>query len=609
MTGTRAQVPNAPPPGPHSLKLLEASSRDFILHFLRAYPTRTAAMVVLLLLSGIAEGLGLVTLLPLLDLAVGTGADDSSRLSLMIGSLLGTIGLRPTLGVLLSLIVVAIALKGVLLWLAMLQVGYTVAQVATDLRLGLMRALMSAEWAYFSRYPTGHFTNAISTEAHRATIAYREGTAALSGAIQILIYGAVVFLVSWQVALVAFVVGSVVVLLLRRFIRMGRAAGQAQTEVMKSLVARLTDAVPGIKPIKAMAREHQLLPLLEGEAEAFNEAQRRQVVATESLSALREPILVLIIAAGLYALLTLGNQALSAVLVMAVLFYRIMQTVGNVQSHYQGMVVGESALWSLQGHIDGAQASREVQDGSETPPPLEKGIELRGVTFDYGADPIIQGASVLFPAGSFIAVYGPSGSGKTTLVDLAVGLLRPKRGQVRVDGIPLDQLDTVAWRRMIGYVPQEVLLFHGSIIHNVSLGDESVSRAEVEAALTAAGAWEFVSSLPQGMDHFVGERGTQLSGGQRQRIAIARALIGGPRLLILDEATAGLDPATEREICRTLQGLGRHITIISISHQPAMSQAADLVFELSGGRVTERVGDDSRSLAGEQANSTRLAEA
>ncbi|HKP26001.1 MAG TPA: ATP-binding cassette domain-containing protein, partial [Dongiaceae bacterium] len=142
---------------------------------------------------------------------------------------------------------------------------------------------------------------------------------------------------------------------------------------------------------------------------------------------------------------------------------------------------------------------------------------------------------------------------------------------------------------MVGYVPQELVLFHDSIISNVSLGEPDVTRPEVERALHQAGAWEFVSQLDDGLDHVVGERGAALSGGQRQRISLARALLHNPRLLILDEATSALDPVTAAEIVSNVRALASRsgITVLAISHQSAWISVADKVVRMKNGDVTE----------------------
>jgi ATP-binding cassette subfamily C protein len=180
-----------------------------------------------------------------------------------------------------------------------------------------------------------------------------------------------------------------------------------------------------------------------------------------------------------------------------------------------------------------------------------------------------------------------------------IGLLRPQDGDVLVDGVPLADLDRRAWRSMIGYVPQETLLLHDSVLHNVTLGEPSLGAADAERALRAAGAWDFVASLPEGLETVVGERGSMLSGGQRQRVMIARALVHDPKLLILDEATSALDPATETSLWKTLTELRGRLTILSISHRPALAQEADVVYRLEKGRAL-RLADGER-VAQEQA--------
>jgi ATP-binding cassette subfamily C protein len=140
---------------------------------------------------------------------------------------------------------------------------------------------------------------------------------------------------------------------------------------------------------------------------------------------------------------------------------------------------------------------------------------------------------------------------------------------------------------MIGYIPQETILLHDTVLNNVTLGDPDLSAADAQDALRAAGAWEFVNSMPQAMQSIVGERGGKLSGGQRQRIAIARALVHKPKLLILDEATSGLDPESEAAVCDTLQQLRGKLTILTISHQSALVKIADKAYRIRDGKILQ----------------------
>ena len=182
-------------------------------------------------------------------------------------------------------------------------------------------------------------------------------------------------------------------------------------------------------------------------------------------------------------------------------------------------------------------------------------------------------------------IQGASGAGKTTLLDLLVGLLRPQSGVVRMGTDDLNNVDAVKWRQSIGYVPQELALFHDTIRANITLYDDQVSDAAVEDSLRLSGVSAFVHQLPNGIETDVGEFGGKLSGGQRQRISLARALVTNPKLLILDEVTSALDPETEEAIVSNIAELRGRYTIVAITHRPAWTRIADRLYTLKDGKA------------------------
>jgi len=192
------------------------------------------------------------------------------------------------------------------------------------------------------------------------------------------------------------------------------------------------------------------------------------------------------------------------------------------------------------------------------------------------------------PNGKITIIYGPSGIGKTTVADLIVGLQKAQSGIIKIGKNPIDDVDLVKWRHKIGYVPQEFFLFHDTLMRNISLGDESISSNDIDIAIEMAGAKEFVSNLPQGLNTIIGERGAMLSGGQRQRISIARALVRKPELLVLDEVTTSLDSKTEAEICQTLVEIKEKTTVLVISHQDALLDIADVIYKFNRKGIIEK---------------------
>lgn len=573
--------------------MIDRRTSGFVAYFLRAYPGASVLMVGLLVLSGILEGIGILGLVPLLSIATeGPGGGGGSDITRAVTGFLARFSLEPTIGVLVTLIAAAISLKSVALWLAMRQVGYTVARVATDLRLSLIRAVLRARWSYFGTQQLGRYANAISNETTAATAAYRESCTVLAALVQILMYVAVSLMVSWQATTIAVIVGLLLFALLRPFVVLSRTSGRNQVALTKSLSGRIVDALQGIKALKAMALEDRVLPILERETHELNMAQRMRVMASETPRTIQEPVTAIVLGLGLYVLIVVQQESIATVLMLAFVFQRLVSHINTLHMRYQLVVNGEAAFWSVRERIERAEAhaESEARSGDGVVPEFRNEIRFEGVDFGFPERQLFHDLTFRIPRGSFLTLTGPSGSGKTTIIDLLVGLHRPSAGDVYIDEVPLAQVDLRAWRRSIGYVPQDMLLFNASIRHNITLGDETIDDTRLESALRAAGAWEFVMDRPGGWDATIGNAGTQLSGGQRQRLAIARALVRAPKVLVLDEATTALDPESEAAICRTLEDLRGTVTIIAISHQPALRDAADIAFVVENGRLFASAG-------------------
>ncbi len=538
-------------------------------------------VVVCLLFASIAQGFGIASLVPLISMV----GDDKSHTSSLAGrtvvDVLASVGLSPSLEVLLAVVVIAVAVKAALTVLAMVYVARAVANVGNKLREDLINALLKARWSYFTSKPTGTLVNGVGLESTMSGILYLMISRYISNAIQTLINVAVAFAVSWQLASISIVVGGVVVLSMHSFVRMADKAGRRNIKRSRELVTRLSDAIIGIKPLKAMAREDEFAKLFHRKIEQIRTAVRWEMISKNLLNNLQEPLLMIMMAAGFYILITYGQMPIATVVVMGVLLQRTVQTLGRVQAQYQEAIAAESAYRSVQAMTEEAESAREPIFGARIPS-LDVGCTFRNVSFSFGDVRIINKLNLRIPARKLTLIVGASGTGKTTLTDLLLGFYKPDRGEILIDGTPLGEIELRAWRRVIGYVPQELILLHDTILANITLGDPSIGEARALEALHLAGAGDFIARLPDGLATEVGEKGARFSGGQRQRIALARAIVHQPKLLILDEVTSALDSETELEICENIKRISRSMTVLAISHRQAWIDIADEVILLEG---------------------------
>jgi len=551
--------------------------------YVRRYPARSSAALLATFVASLFEGLGMSMLLSMLSITTDESGAPTGPQRLAMGALM-RIGIEPRPGALLLAAVVLISLRGYMSLVAARQVGYTVAHIATDMRLTLIRATMRARWKHYLDQSVGGLSNAIATEAQRASESFQLGAEMAAMALTSIVYLVVAFSISPQAGIGAAIGGAVLLLALRVLIRKSRRAGQRQTQLQKSLLTLIASQFAAAKPLKAMAREEHVDALLTDETQQLERALRKQVTSKGALTALQEPMLAILVGTGFFVGTTVLKIPLAELMVMLFMLARVVNYLAKGQKAYQQLVIHESAYWSAMSAIDAAHAAHEPR-GGDRPARFEREIAFQEVTYSHdGVQRLFDRVSLRIPARGLTLIVGPSGSGKTTLLDLIVGLREPDSGRVLIDGVPLPELDLRSWRRQIGYVPQESVMVDESVAHNLTLG-EDVPEEKIRAALRDADALQFVEAMPEGLATRVGPGGSRLSGGQRQRLAIARALIHDPRLLILDEATSNLDPEAQQAIVETVSRLKTHMAVLAVAHTAMLVEAADQVWRLAEGRL------------------------
>jgi ATP-binding cassette subfamily C protein len=532
---------------------------------------------------GFLDAARVVSIFPILAI-ITKGATKQSPFNQAIEQGLAFFHLPNSLPVLCLLMVALVWLKaGINLHVSrrLARVGATIGQ---ELRRRLLQALVNAKWSHFTIQPVGRFVAATTTEANWASTAFRSALQAIEQSMRTAIYCAVALFMGWKIALVSIAMGVLMGLLLRSLTRASRLAGRERQLAMRSLVVELNDVLAGFKPLKAMNRHTGLISELIRDAKRLR-AAINGIVATETLSlGLPDLIQTYLLATGAYLAAIVLGAPIDSIVVAGAISFQLMSTIARVRRAMTQLAQADHTYWTLIDTIADVEGAAEHLEGTRTPT-LSANCELRNVGFSYGRGPVLTDVSLEIPAGRITTLVGQSGSGKTTIADLLLGLYGPDQGTVMIDGVDLREIDIAQWRSMIGYVPQEIILFNDTIMANVGLGDAALDERRVRAALEAAGLGALLAELPEGLGTLVGERGFKLSGGQRQRIALARALVNRPRLLILDEATSALDPTTEAEICATVAAQAGHTTVLAITHQPSWVERADRIYLVEDGRV------------------------
>jgi ABC-type multidrug transport system fused ATPase/permease subunit len=270
-----------------------------------------------------------------------------------------------------------------------------------------------------------------------------------------------------------------------------------------------------------------------------------------------------------------------------------MQSMMNIQSSWQGTMDKVGAVEMVTDEFDAVHAHEE-ESGAREVGALHRGIEFDDVCFAYKEKDgdVLHDINISVPVNQSIALVGESGAGKSTLVDMMTLMLKPRTGEIRIDGVLHDEIDLASWRDQIGYVSQETVVFDDTVANNISLWqgdieDDPALRERVIHAAERAHADHFIRDLPNGYQTQVGDRGVRLSGGQQQRLFVARELFKQPNLLLLDEATSDLDTASEQHIQSSIDALKGEVTVVIIAHRLSTVKNADRVYVLDDGRVIE----------------------
>lgn len=463
--------------------------------------------------------------------------------------------------------------------------------IAFELRTRVYAHLQRLSLSYFETAQSGDLAYRLTEDVDRiGEVVNKLFHQFVPSVLQLVVVLSYMVYLNWQLTLAALLIAPLMAVLITWFGEKIRQLSHRSQSRISNLSAMLVEVFSGIRLVQAFAAEDYTLNRFSREAERNRSTRFR----TEQLKAIQFPVVGFLESLCLLLLLMLGGWQVHARNISGSQFVSfltgvamLIDPISLLTSNYNEFKQGEASIERVF-ELLSIQPTVMERPGAKQMPPVTGKVEYHHVNFAYQPNqPILRDLSLLAMPGEAIALVGSSGAGKTTLVNLLPRFYDPQAGQILIDGIDVRDVTLSSLRRQIGIVPQETILFSGTIAQNIAFGQANFDLEAVQAAAKIANAHQFIIQFPDGYHSWVGERGVNLSGGQRQRLAIARAVLLNPRILILDEATSALDSESEALVQEALERLMQNRTVFIIAHRLTTIRRADRILVIEQGQIIE----------------------
>ena len=507
-----------------------------------------------------------------------TGGDNSKALVFVVG-----------------IIIIAFLLKNLFGYLANYFMVFLRNGVVRDLRNAVYKKTVELPLSYFSEQKKGDImarvTNDVSTLQYSMLpvleLIIREPLTIIFTIIAMLY-------LSPSLTLFVFIFIPITGLIISRIGKsLKRKSDRVQNE-QGVILSTLEETLTGLRIIKGFNAEEKFDTKFQESSTRFynfsNKLMNRQNLASPASEVLGIMVIAVLLWYGGQLVLKEGSSGGldgSAFLVYMGLAYYILTPAKAISRGLYNIKQGNAAAERIQEIIDTPNPLKD-KDNAITKTDFTSQIEFKNISFKYENEYVLKDFSLTIPKGKTVALVGQSGSGKSTIANLITRFYDVNKGEILIDGIDIRDLTTSSLRKQLGIVTQEALLFNDTIKNNLKLGKQDATDEEVIEALKVANAWEFVETLPNGIETNIGDSGNKLSGGQKQRLSIARAVLKSPPIMILDEATSALDTESERLVQIALENMMKNRTSIVIAHRLSTIQKADEIVVLNKGEIVEK---------------------
>jgi len=449
----------------------------------------------------------------------------------------------------------------------------------------LFENYLGMSYRAFTRKNSAQLSKTIINEAQNMTLLISGLLLMLSEIFIVILIYTVMLIINWKITLLISVILIVNALLLVTTVsRAIKKSGVRREEHQKKFYEIIQSSLGNFKLMKLSSNTEPILAQFADASSGYASANIRNETLIHFprlfLEALGFGIVIFMVIYLVYKYQNDISGAMALISMFVLGLYRLMHSANRILTGYNQILFYKSSLDIIHNDL-----MYDPENFGNEPISFKHTLQLSHINFEYDeAKPILRDITLTIRHGDKIAFIGESGSGKSTLIDLLIGLYRPKTGTITVDGIMLDEGNIKAWRTKIGYIPQTIYLFDGTVVQNVAFG-QPINEIKIKHVLRQANILDFLESHHEGIHTMVGDGGIKLSGGQRQRIAIARALYGDPEILVLDEATSALDTDTEAKIMEEIYRICENKTLIVIAHRLSTIEGCKKVFKINNSQI------------------------
>ncbi len=552
---------------------------------IKEYPREFLLITFMLACSSVFEVIGISFMIPLMGNLFGGDLLQGSQISALLEKA-GVAGLHT--GGLLLFIVGFMGVRTALMYYSSVIAGRTSVAVEFDIREQIFNKVLQATWPFFISMKTGNIINMATQEATQAGYALLFlGRFYIAAVLGLFFLAAAIFF-SFKGFLLMVVISGPLLLAGSVINRKTRKAANQKITYSNLYNSQLVESFSQSKLIKSTDGVENAIERQRAVTADLERVQHKNIKYISMTTTLPDGFLLIVLVVIIAMSQWLQVSAPADFVLFLLLMFRAQRFIGAAQSAQQRVATFLPSFISCKALIKEASVACEDYRDKGVQPVLANAISLKNINFFYKPQAqVLHGINVEIPVRKTIAFAGKSGSGKTTLIDLITGLLVPTDGEILIDGVNLREINLHVWRQKIAYVPQEPVLFNGSIRENI-MRDAPRDEGRFNEVVRLANVEEFVSRMPESYETNVNDRGISLSGGQKQRVALARALMREPEILVLDEATSALDTISEDEIKKSIAALKNKMTIIVIAHRFSTIRDADMIYVIDDGRVAQQ---------------------